>query len=537
MPLQENGWIWNLHEFLIYNETTSLSVMEEGYLADVSSFDLPHPVGPIWQYGFHETDVNSNKTWRAWRPLDVNITTAESMIQTPQDWLHDGPGWDNPFWDCYHINSIDKDAEGDFLVSMRYTSTIYKISGRDGSVIWRLGGKQSDFQQDFNFSSQHFARFHSQQRSANENETIISFLDNASDERDRQPATSETSSIKVVSIYDDGQTKRATLLRQLDRPDGGLTKLRGSAQPLSNGGFAAGWSEGGYISEFAPDGRTVFEARFTSDRFNTYRAYKFDFVGTPAEPPVLKTFALSRGSSDSDSDSDEGALADMSTSFFVSWNGATEVHTWDFYVTNNMSMPAYKAGSVKMTTFETTFWTTEFWAYAYAEARDASNRTLGRSDWVSVALAPGKMQREYNESRLALEAGALQAEQRQELSGSGGILRIFPVIAVVGMSLITLGLVGSWAVKRFEFVAALVGGGGFRAHRRSGGVVVKEVNYEWSARRHARFLEDWTQQKDALLKSFAVDIDDDDDCEKGPEELAGEGFVDDGNGRMRHGDV
>jgi hypothetical protein len=81
---------------------------------------------------------------------------------------------------------------------MRYTSTIYKISGVDGSIIWRLGGRLSDFKQDFNFSSQHDAKFHSY----NSTVTIISFLDNASDELDRQPPTARTSAVKMVALYE-----------------------------------------------------------------------------------------------------------------------------------------------------------------------------------------------------------------------------------------------------------------------------------------------------------------------------------------------
>ena len=50
-----------------------------------------------------------------------------------------------------HINAVDKDATGDYLVSSRHTWTIYKIAGLNntqyaaGTVIWRLGGKSNTF--------------------------------------------------------------------------------------------------------------------------------------------------------------------------------------------------------------------------------------------------------------------------------------------------------------------------------------------------------------------------------------------------------
>jgi hypothetical protein len=104
-----------------------------------------------------------------------------------------------------HTNSIDKDQEGNYLISMRYTSTIYKISGKDGSIIWRLGGKLSDFKTDFNFSSQHDAKFYSQ----NSSMTVISFLDNASDEWEKQPTTARTSAVKLVALYAHTKPKQA----------------------------------------------------------------------------------------------------------------------------------------------------------------------------------------------------------------------------------------------------------------------------------------------------------------------------------------
>jgi hypothetical protein len=50
-------------------------------------------------------------------------------------------------WDYFHINPIHKadDGSGDYVISARHTSAIYKISGGDGSIKWRLGGSHSDF--------------------------------------------------------------------------------------------------------------------------------------------------------------------------------------------------------------------------------------------------------------------------------------------------------------------------------------------------------------------------------------------------------
>lgn len=57
-------------------------------------------------------------------------------------------------WDYVHLNSVDTCPDGDYLLSSRHTSTIYKISHKDGSILYRIGGIMSDFEGDFEFSAQ-----------------------------------------------------------------------------------------------------------------------------------------------------------------------------------------------------------------------------------------------------------------------------------------------------------------------------------------------------------------------------------------------
>lgn len=59
-----------------------------------------------------------------------------------------------------HFNALDKFSNGDFLASSRETDTIYRISHIDGSILWRLGGKKTDFPLHDNarFGAQHLVR-------------------------------------------------------------------------------------------------------------------------------------------------------------------------------------------------------------------------------------------------------------------------------------------------------------------------------------------------------------------------------------------
>jgi hypothetical protein len=79
-------------------------------------------------------------------------------------------------------------------------------------------------------------------------------------------------------------------------------------QRLPNGHFLIGWGHEPFITEFGPHGRTLFDARFgRPDGIDSYRAYRFHWVGRPRVPP---------------------ALAVKGDRVYVSWNGATEVSKW-----------------------------------------------------------------------------------------------------------------------------------------------------------------------------------------------------------------
>jgi hypothetical protein len=118
------------------------------------------------------------------------------------------------------------------------------------------------------------------------------------------------------------------------------------------------------------------EARFQSERFVTYRAYKFDFTSAPSEPPVLKAYAYGTG-------------PDKSISvFYVSWNGATEVAAWNFYASGiGKDSPSRLLGTTVRTGFETTYQSYSYSDAVYAEAVSADGTVLGRTA-VETAIKP-----------------------------------------------------------------------------------------------------------------------------------------------------
>lgn len=265
-----------------------------------------------------------------------------------------------------HINSVDKNTDGDYLVSGRHTSTIYKISGADGSIIWKLGGKNSTFTlENFNFTYQHDARFLSE----NSTTTVISIFDNASNGPN---GSSSYSSGKIIAI--DNSTNQATLLQSFVAPDGGLlASSQGTFRTLPNGNWFLGWGNNPAISEHDADGNPVFFATFANGGVMNYRAFKANWTGAPVGRPALYMYAHNNTAP---------------TTYYTSWNGATEVADWRFYAASSHNGPFTLVGNTSKIGFETLYTAPGYLAYGIAEAVAANGSGIANSS-VIAAFMPG----------------------------------------------------------------------------------------------------------------------------------------------------
>lgn len=266
-----------------------------------------------------------------------------------------------------HPNSIDKTLDGDYLVSGRHTDTVYKVSGKDGHIIWRLGGKMSDFGQgDWTFSRQHNARIHDQ----NATHLVLSILDNAS-AMDGQEPTYKSSRGLLLAVDEESMT--VTIVKQIDHPDGegSYSPQRGNYQRLPDGNIFMGWSEMGIQSEHAPDGTILMHARMTAEWLGSYRSLKFNFTGHPSEKPAVHSVAYKTD------DDDAGSSV---TVVHVSWNGATEVAFWNMYKTTKEGDTKELVRSIERTGFESIIEYNGFASFILLEAVGKHGETLGESE-------------------------------------------------------------------------------------------------------------------------------------------------------------
>ncbi|KAJ5280503.1 ASST-domain-containing protein [Penicillium angulare] len=349
---------FDIHEFTVLpSGKTALVCLHWPKEMDLGYLGRPDEKSFFVTTGFLDFDLVTGESTTRWDSSEPGHVALHESAILPKDLAPE----ESPGHDYAHLNSIDKNSDGHYLISMRYTDTIYLISGIDGAIIWRLGGKESDFDQDFTFSRQHDAKF----LESNGTHHVISFLNNASDDQEHME---RVSSALIVALDTTTSPKTARITRRYGRPDGDLSRLRGNVQILPGGNAFVCWSDSGYISEFSEDGDNLLEAKFLTSQFYNYRAYKFEFTGRPSEPPAL---VASTTKSDNDG---------LKTPIYVSWNGATDIAYWQFYSQKSEDQSPSLIGRVDKTNFETVCIADGHVQWVFAEAFDSAGEILGRSE-------------------------------------------------------------------------------------------------------------------------------------------------------------
>jgi hypothetical protein len=249
-----------------------------------------------------EVDIRTGLVMWEWRALG-HVDVSQSYSKAPTS--------AGGFFDYFHLNSAELLHEGNMLVSARNTWGIYDISGRDGHIVWQLGGKKSSFALG---EGVQFAYQHNAQMIGN---GVVSLFDDEGAPTVKAPSRGE-----IVKL--DLHHRTATLQRQLVRTTGPLTTgSQGDVQSLPNGGWMVGWGGLPNFTEFDSGGNVVYDAQFPAGY--SYRVYRLPWAGQPVTPPSLAvtTHALP-------SPCPPGALCPVAlgATAYASWNGATTVASW-----------------------------------------------------------------------------------------------------------------------------------------------------------------------------------------------------------------
>ena len=272
-----------------------------------------------------------------------------------------------------HANSVDKTPDGNYLFSSRHCDTIYKISHEDGSIMWRLGGGQSDFElgEGVKFSRQHNIR----SRGLNSTHELVSMLDNAKGQDSQSPSHDFSRGLLIALNM---ETMKAELVAHYDNPSQSYAPRRGNMHVLDNGNVWMGWSERAQQSEHSPDGTLLMEARFVPDWIGSYRNYKAPFVGKPLTDPDVSSAVYY----------EHDSVENCSTWVFVSWNGDTEVKNWKLYGTTSEDGDMELINSTKRIGFETAWNVTGYLRSVRLEGLDKNDDVIGKSAVVKTVPHP-----------------------------------------------------------------------------------------------------------------------------------------------------
>jgi hypothetical protein len=253
---------------------------------------------------FQEIDIETGKLIFQWRASDhVPLTDSYKT--------RGGGDGSTPelAYDFFHINSIEKDASGNYIISARHMHAIYCIHP-SGNILWTIGGKHSSFTDlsggfASNFAWQHHARLHTN--------NTLSLFDNAGNNVFHK----FTRSSRGMIIQIDTKAMTVRLLNTYMHPSQLLAISQGSMQVFpENGNVLIGWGNTPALTEFSAEGEVICDMHFGPSLIfeildfgwvKSYRAFKSTWVGRPKTSPDINFV--------------EGRV-------FVSWNGATEVVSW-----------------------------------------------------------------------------------------------------------------------------------------------------------------------------------------------------------------
>jgi len=328
-----HGYAVDLHEFVITSRDTALLAIAN---------EVPTSAGRVVEGVVQEIDIASGKVLFEWHSLD-HVPLSDSFRT---DVTADGT------IDYFHLNSIGVGPDGNLIVSSRHTSTIYKLDRRSGSVLWRLGGKRSDFAlgPGAAFWFQHDARAHA--------DGTLTLFDNGATGTGAEAVEPAT---RPIRLRLDESAMTAELAQVFVPVRSRLAIAMGNLQLLPDGGAFVGWGTGGGFTEFGPDGTVRLDGRF-ADGSISYRVWRLPWTSRPpAKPSVV--FERDGG----------GGLT-----VYASWNGGTGIAYWEVRTGPTRGAVAHRI-RVPRSGFETAITVPETSGYVTVAALDASRSELART--------------------------------------------------------------------------------------------------------------------------------------------------------------
>ena len=286
----QNGYEADLHDFRLLPNGNALLMISDAVTVDMSKI-VPNGKKDATVIGLVIQELDPSKNvifqWRSWDYFSFSDSTATLTEQEV---------------DLVHGNALALANDGNLLLSSRNLSEITKINLQTGAVIWRLGGKASQFKF---VNGQPFAYQHDVRQLPNGDITVF----------DNHGTTQNPAPSRGVEYSVDETNKTVTQVWEFTHTPPVFGTYMGNTQRLADGNTFLSWGApfigAGYawvsMTEVTPDKRTLFELSFDQP-YVSYRAFRFAWQGFPNTQPAL--VAKVNG-------------AEITLGY--SWNGATEV--------------------------------------------------------------------------------------------------------------------------------------------------------------------------------------------------------------------
>jgi hypothetical protein len=338
-----NGYRADLHEIRLTPEGTAWIDVFDPIRMNLSGVHGSSN-GVLTDSVIEEIDIKTGLVMWEWHALG-HISLSESNQTVPAG--------EYP-WDFVHINSVDPGSDGDVLLSSRNTWALYDVDLHSGSFHWRLGGKRSSFKLGAG------TRFYWQHDAEWQPGGLISVFDNGSN----PPKEKQSRGLLLQPSF---AAHTVTLVKQLVNPTHTLlASSQGNLLNLSSAGDTAGSWLMGYgglpnFTEYGPSGQVLLDGTLGKE-VQSFRTYLSPWSAQPTGSPSLAV--------------QSGAAGTLSVA--VSWNGATEVASWEVLAGSSPASLAPVASAPK-SGFQTTITAPTSGPYVAVQALNGAGAVLGVS--------------------------------------------------------------------------------------------------------------------------------------------------------------
>lgn len=330
-----NGYSFDFHETTITPDGKLLGIIYNPVKRSLAPYGGSKD-GRVIDAVIQEVDIATGLVTFEWHSLGtIGLSEGRGVVPKNKTGLYD----------YVHPNAATLTPDGNIFVSGREVWAAYELNKATGALMARFGGEKSDYKF---VGAARPAWQHDWQWRTPDTMTIF----------DNEAAPKIRSQSRALTLRVDTKAKTLTEVTAFDHRNPLTAGTQGNNQVLANGNHFVEWGSQGYLSEFTPGGKQVFDARIARGQ-DSYRGYRFGWVGTPVTQPDV-------------------AGEDGGRSVYASWNGATQVASWTVLAGASATALAPVATAPR-SGFETRIRTPQAAAYVAVQAKDAAGAVIGTS--------------------------------------------------------------------------------------------------------------------------------------------------------------